>query len=61
MRIVGDLLATPVTSRNTGSLTLRPGLAARLPHVHLFSRRGDDPFSSASLYACRCGVVRPGM
>ncbi|WP_369140770.1 hypothetical protein [Modestobacter versicolor] len=34
----------------------RPG---RL-HLHRFRRSGDDPFSSAVLYACRCGVVRPG-
>jgi hypothetical protein len=31
----------------------------RLLHVHWFRRVGDDPFSSASLYVCRCGVVRP--
>ena len=30
-------------------------------HVHWFRRVGDDPYSSASLYACRCGVVRPGL
>ncbi|MGY1856621.1 hypothetical protein [Modestobacter sp. SYSU DS0290] len=30
-------------------------------HVHRWQRVGDDPFSSASLYRCRCGVVRPGM
>ena len=30
-------------------------------HVHRFRRAGDDWFSSASLYACRCGVVRPGL
>jgi hypothetical protein len=29
------------------------------PHVHWFRYWHDDPFSSASLYACRCGVVRP--
>jgi hypothetical protein len=29
------------------------------PHVHWFRYWRDDPFSSASLYACRCGVVRP--
>jgi hypothetical protein len=29
-------------------------------HVHWFRRTGDDPFSGASLYTCRCGVVRPG-
>jgi hypothetical protein len=31
----------------------------RFLHVHWFRRVGDDPFSSAGLYACRCGVVRP--
>ncbi|MCZ2813445.1 hypothetical protein O2W15_18595 [Modestobacter sp. VKM Ac-2979] len=30
-------------------------------HLHRYRRTGDDPFSGASLYACRCGVVRPGM
>ncbi|MCZ2825553.1 MULTISPECIES: hypothetical protein [unclassified Modestobacter] len=30
-------------------------------HLHHYRRAGDDPFSGASLYACRCGVVRPGM
>ena len=29
-------------------------------HLHLFRRVGDDPFSSATLYACRCGEVRSG-
>jgi hypothetical protein len=32
----------------------------QVSHFHSFSRLGDDPFSSASLYRCRCGVVRPG-
>jgi len=27
--------------------------------MHRFRRIGDDPFSGASLYACRCGLVRP--
>ncbi|MGY1631516.1 hypothetical protein ACI784_07395 [Geodermatophilus sp. SYSU D01186] len=30
-------------------------------HRHRFSWAGDDAFSSSSLYACRCGVVRPGL
>lgn len=30
-------------------------------HLHRYRRTGDDPFSGASLYACRCGVVRPGL
>jgi hypothetical protein len=28
--------------------------------VHWFRRYGDDPYSGASLYACRCRAVRPG-
>ncbi|MGY1840864.1 MULTISPECIES: hypothetical protein [unclassified Modestobacter] len=39
---------------------VRPSLPARL-HLHHWRRLGDDPFSGASLYRCRCGVVRPGM
>ncbi|MFQ1003258.1 hypothetical protein [Modestobacter sp. SSW1-42] len=30
-------------------------------HLHRFRRAGDDPFSGSSLYACRCGVVRPAL
>ncbi|MEU2349057.1 hypothetical protein [Modestobacter sp. NPDC049651] len=40
---------------------LRTPLRSLLPHLHGFRRSGDDPFSGASLYACRCGVVRPGV
>jgi len=36
-------------------------LAERLRHLHRFRRIGDDPFSGASLYGCRCGAVRPGL
>jgi hypothetical protein len=32
---------------------------ARL-HVHWFRRSGADAFSSATLYACRCGQGRSG-
>jgi hypothetical protein len=28
-------------------------------HVHWFRWVGDDAFGGGSLYACRCGVVRP--
>jgi hypothetical protein len=28
-------------------------------HWHRFRWTGDDAFSGSSLYACRCGVVRP--
>ena len=54
------------------SLTLLDGASAgdrahldphrrRPGHLHRFRRVSDDAFSAASLYACRCGVVRPGM
>ncbi|WP_158657485.1 hypothetical protein [Blastococcus saxobsidens] len=36
-----------------------PSIAVR--HVHWFRWSGADPFSGSSLYACRCGVVRPGL
>src|SRR3712207_2420713 len=39
----------------TGRLRVR----LRLRHVHWFRRVGDDAFSGAALYACRCGEVRP--
>jgi hypothetical protein len=29
-------------------------------HLHWFRRLGDDPYSGAVLYVCRCGAVRPG-
>ncbi|SDF64790.1 hypothetical protein SAMN05660662_2904 [Blastococcus aurantiacus] len=29
-------------------------------HLHWFRSAGADPFSSATLYRCRCGQVRPG-
>ncbi|MCW2684292.1 MAG: hypothetical protein JWP33_2205 [Blastococcus sp.] len=29
-------------------------------HVHWFRRSDADPFSSATLYACRCGQGRSG-
>jgi hypothetical protein len=34
-------------------------LGLRRPHLHRFRWSGYDPFSSASLYRCACGVVRP--
>ncbi|WP_166520872.1 hypothetical protein [Modestobacter roseus] len=40
--------------------TVRSSLPAPR-HLHRWRRLGDDPFSGASLYRCRCGVVRPGM
>ena len=33
----------------------------RRTHVHWFRFVGEDPYSSSGLYACRCGVVRPGL
>jgi hypothetical protein len=30
-------------------------------HRHRFRWVGDDAFSGSSLYACRCGVVRPAL
>jgi hypothetical protein len=30
-------------------------------HLHWFRWSRYDEFSGASLYACRCGVVRPGL
>ncbi|WP_199506477.1 hypothetical protein [Geodermatophilus sp. TF02-6] len=34
---------------------------ALIGHLHWFRWAGEDPFSNASCYACRCGVVRPGL
>ncbi|MGY1727116.1 hypothetical protein ACI79J_09080 [Geodermatophilus sp. SYSU D01062] len=43
----------------------RPGVPgeARRHHLlwHRFRWAGEDPFSGVSLYACRCGAVRPGL
>ncbi len=36
----------------------RSGVRQRL-HRHRFRWVREDPFSGSSLYACRCGVVRP--
>jgi hypothetical protein len=63
-RSLGDLLVTAASSAQRAMSGARPGNAStlqRVVHVHRFRRAGDDPFSSATLYACRCGVVRPGM
>jgi hypothetical protein len=37
------------------------GARRRLPHLHRFRWAGEEPFSSHSLYRCRCGEVRPGL
>ncbi|CCG01364.1 conserved protein of unknown function [Blastococcus saxobsidens DD2] len=29
-------------------------------HLHWYHWAGHDAFSGSTLYACRCGVVRPG-
>lgn len=52
-----DDLARPTGAgphRRTG-----PGLVPRR-HLHWFRRSGDDPFSGATLYRCRCGEARSG-
>ncbi|MCZ2836059.1 hypothetical protein [Modestobacter sp. VKM Ac-2985] len=56
-------LASPLPASAAGlPWVLRPARRGSSPvHLHRYRRTGDDPFSSASLYACRCGVVRPGM
>ncbi|CCG01366.1 protein of unknown function [Blastococcus saxobsidens DD2] len=41
------------------SLVRRASSATR--HLHHFRWRSPDPFSGSSLYACRCGEVRPGL
>lgn len=51
--VVRDL--SPVVERGS-----RPAFG-RLGHVHRFRWAGEDPFSPHNLYACRCGVVRPGI
>jgi len=48
-------------ARATGAGTVPVATPARVLHLHRYTRSGDDPFSGASLYRCRCGVVRPGM
>ncbi len=45
---------------NRARQTVSPGTNAGRGHVHWFRRLGDDPFSSAVLYRCRCGQVSPG-
>ncbi|WP_199522253.1 hypothetical protein [Geodermatophilus marinus] len=45
----------PVPARPLGRA---PRWRGRL-HLHRFRWAADDAFSGSSLYACRCGVVRP--
>jgi hypothetical protein len=51
----------PSTGRTSTPSLLRSALASTGLHVHRYRPSGDDPFSSASLYACRCGVVVSAM
>jgi hypothetical protein len=45
--------------RADAQLAVRQQRRPSAGHVHWFRRTGDDPFSGASLYTCRCGQVRP--
>ncbi|MGY1846845.1 MULTISPECIES: hypothetical protein [unclassified Blastococcus] len=56
---MADQPCLPARSRpRTGGASSGRRVAAA--HVHWFRRVGQDPFSSATLYACRCGEVRAG-
>jgi hypothetical protein len=59
--VLGDPSAMPSTGRTSTPSLLRSALASTGLHVHRYRRSGDDPFSSASLYTCRCGVVVSAM
>lgn len=37
-----------------------PSRGSRMLHLHWFRWAGEDRSSPHNLYACRCGVVRPG-
>jgi len=63
-RSSSSLHAQPVIDvlRTTLSATTPArGTAGGRLHVHRYVWSGDDPFSSSSLYRCRCGVVRPAL
>ena len=47
-------------SRRTALLLHLRTVSALPKHVHWFRWAGDDLVGNGSLYACRCGVVRPG-
>lgn len=47
--------------RLRGAARALEDVAGRRGHLHWFRYAGADPFSGSSLYACRCGVVRPGL
>jgi hypothetical protein len=55
---MGPVPADPVPAR---AGEWRPGatVTTRRCWWHRFRWVGEDAFSGASLYACRCGVVRP--
>ena len=49
----------PMLGRTRSGNGLPVAVAAARTHWHRFRWAGDDAFSGSSLYACRCGVVRP--
>jgi hypothetical protein len=51
-----DHVTTPIRAQQAGARR-----TSVLGHWHRFRWVGEDAFSTASLYACRCGVVRPGL
>jgi hypothetical protein len=54
-------VSVPKSSPWRSATRMRSGAGRPAPwHVHWFQGAGDDPFSSATLYRCRCGQVRPG-
>lgn len=48
----------PPGSSGTGAPARRK---AGFLHLHRYTWYAEDPFSGHSLYACRCGRVRPGL
>ena len=55
MRQLGGVLQAGISTRSDESSDRTASW-----HLHRYTRTGDDWFSGASLYRCRCGVVRPG-
>ena len=54
------IVLTRTSGRRTGER--RAVAVSHSPlHIHWFRWLEADPFSGSSLYACRCGIVRPGM
>ncbi|TYP87176.1 hypothetical protein [Blastococcus xanthinilyticus] len=58
--MLGPLLTETADHARPGRPHAAGSDRGRGPHVHWFRRVGEDPFSSATLYRCRCGVVRAG-